>query len=123
MSPAALPLRLDPAAAAPVSEQLQTQLVGLIRTGTLAAGSRLPPVRTLASDLGVAPNTVAKVYRTLEREGVVRTAGRLGTVVADPDPAATDDLRRAARAALQPLLDRGLTPAEVLRLVRSVLDA
>lgn len=117
-----LPLRLDPAAETPVSEQLRTQLVELIRSGTLAGGTRLPPVRTLAADLGVAPNTVAKVYRTLEREGVVTTAGRLGTVVADTDPADADLLRQNLRTALQPLLDRGLPPAAVLRLVRSVLD-
>ncbi|WP_375430481.1 GntR family transcriptional regulator [uncultured Friedmanniella sp.] len=122
MSATPLLLRLDPAAPTPVSEQIQTQVVALIRTGALVSGSRLPPVRTLAGDLGVAPNTVAKVYRVLERDGFLTTAGRLGTVVADQGDTATEELRGNVRSALQPLLDRGMTPAEVLRLVRTVLE-
>lgn len=117
-----LPLRLDAAAATPVSEQLSSQLVDLIEGGRLAAGTRLPAVRALAGDLGVAPGTVAKVYRGLEQEGFLTTAGRLGTVVADQHPGATEQSRRAIRAAVQPLLDQGLSPADVLRLVRSVLE-
>lgn len=116
-----LSLTLDPTSALPVWEQLSTQLVDLIRLGSLAAGTRLPAVRVLAGDLGVAPGTVAKVYRSLEQEGFLTTAGRLGTVVADQHPVATQQHRQAIRAALQPLLDAGLPPSEVLRLVRSVL--
>ncbi|WP_375423223.1 GntR family transcriptional regulator [uncultured Friedmanniella sp.] len=117
-----LPLTLDPGAAVPMSEQLSTQLVALVESGTLAAGARLPAVRALAAELGVAPGTVAKVYRGLEQEGFLTTAGRLGTVVADLHPGATEQTRRAIRAAVQPLLDQGLSPAAVLRLVRSVLE-
>jgi GntR family transcriptional regulator len=117
-----LPLRLDAGSATPVHEQLSTQLVDLIAGGSLAAGTRRPAVRTLAGDLGVAAGTVAKVYRTLEQEGVLVTAGRLGTVVADRHPEATEQSRRAIRAAVQPLLDQGLSHADVMRLVRSVLE-
>lgn len=117
-----LPLTLDPTSALPLAEQLSTQLVDLIRVGTLPAGTRLPAVRALAEDLGVAAGTVAKVYRSLEQEGFLTTAGRLGTVVADQRPDATQEVRQAVRAAVQPLLDRGQSPAEVLRLVRSVLE-
>jgi DNA-binding transcriptional regulator YhcF (GntR family) len=115
-------LHLDATSALPLFEQIQTQVVDLIETGRWAAGTKLPPVRTLANQLGVATNTVAKAYRSLEREGFVVTSGRSGTVVADQHPDRTADLRRELRAVLQPLLDRGLTSAEVLRLVRSVLD-
>jgi DNA-binding transcriptional regulator YhcF (GntR family) len=114
--------RLDSTSALPVFEQIQTQVVDLIATGTWAAGTKLPPVRALAGQLGVAANTVAKAYRALEREGFVITAGRSGTVVADQHPEASDRVRQDLRAALQPLLDQGLKSGEVLRLVRSVLD-
>ena len=122
--PADLPdLALDPTSAIPVAEQLQVQVVDLVTTGVLPAGRRLPPVRTLAAALGVAPGTVAKAYRALEQEGFVETAGRHGTVVADQHVEATDRTRQQLRAVLQPLLDQGLSTAEVLRLVRSVLGS
>jgi DNA-binding transcriptional regulator YhcF (GntR family) len=114
-------LVLNPASAVPVAEQIQAQVVDLVTTGALPAGSRLPPVRGLAAALGVAPGTVAKAYRALEQEGFVETAGRNGTVVADQRAEATARTRQRLRAVLQPLLDEGMSPAEVLRLVRSVL--
>ena len=120
--PAGARLSLDPSSAVPVFEQIQVQVVDLISTGTWRAGTRLPPVRTLADQLGVAPGTVAKAYRALEQEGFVTTAGRAGTVVADQQPEASDEVRQQLRAVLQPLLDQGLKSGEVLRLVRSVLD-
>ncbi|SDS01230.1 GntR family transcriptional regulator [Friedmanniella luteola] len=121
-APSDLPaLRLDPASALPVAEQIQVQVVDLVTSGVLPPGRRLPPVRTLAATLGVAPGTVAKAYRGLEQEGFVETAGRNGTVVADQRVEATARTRQQLRAVLQPLLDEGMSSAEVLRLVRSVL--
>jgi DNA-binding transcriptional MocR family regulator len=49
----------------------------------LPPGTRLPPVRRLAGDLGLAPNTIARAYRELERDGYIETGGRHGTYVAD----------------------------------------
>jgi len=118
---AELRLRLDSTSALPVFEQIQTQVVDLIGTGSWAAGTRLPPVRALAQRLGVAPNTVAKAYRALEQEGFVTTGGRSGTVVADQHPEVAGRVRQDLRAVLQPLLDQGWKSEQVLRLVRSVL--
>ncbi|GAA1427893.1 GntR family transcriptional regulator [Microlunatus lacustris] len=115
-------LRLDPSSAIPVAEQIQVQVVDLIGTGVLPAGRRLPAVRALAAALGVAPGTVAKAYRALEQEGFVETAGRNGTVVADQQVEATARTRQQLRAVLQPLLDAGMSPGDVQRLVRSVLE-
>ena len=71
-----------------------------IRGGGLGPGAALPPVRTLAGDLGVSPATVAKAYRELRQRGLVETAGRNGTRVR-PRSAAT-------RAALRPPTGPGL---------------
>lgn len=86
-------LRIDPNAAHPPYDQLREQLMHQIRQGQLTAGATLPPVRRLASDLGLAPNTVARAYRELEAAGVAQGQGRRGTVVLDgakiPDGAAS----------------------------------
>jgi len=120
--PHGLPVRVDETSALPVFEQIQTQVVDLVTTGALPPGARLPSVRALADQLGVAPGTVAKAYRGLEQEGFVVTAGRHGTRVAEQTAGGSEPGRAAVRAALQPLLDAGRTPQEVLRLVRSVLE-
>ncbi len=77
-------------------EQLRGQVAAQARAGILPAGHRLPTVRGLADELGLAPNTVAKAYRALEADGVIETRGRNGTFVA-----ATGDgpAREAAHAA------------------------
>lgn len=87
-------LVVDPASGVPPYEQLRAQLIAQIAGGELAPGTRLPTVRRLAEDLGLAPNTVARTYRELETAGFVRTAGRNGTVVAPPDDGA--DVTQAA---------------------------
>lgn len=74
---------VDPESPTPAFEQLRSQLESAVRTGVLSAGQALPTVRQLAADLSLAPNTVGRAYRELERAGVIRTQGRRGTVVAD----------------------------------------
>jgi DNA-binding transcriptional regulator YhcF (GntR family) len=65
----------------PPYEQLREQIAGLIATGRLQAGQRLPPVRQVAADLGLAGGTVARAYRELAQAGLVEGGGRHGTVV------------------------------------------
>lgn len=94
-------LRVDPADPTPPYEQLRRQFVALLETGVLAPGERLPPLRQLAADLGLAVGTVARTYRELEAAGLVRSRRGGGTRVADDVPAAPpepDPPRRAAAA-------------------------
>jgi DNA-binding transcriptional regulator YhcF (GntR family) len=83
-------LRIDASAPTPPYAQLREQLTTMIRTGVLAEGHRLPPIRQLANDLGLAPNTVARAYRELEAAGLLQTRGRHGTEVAARPPTETD---------------------------------
>jgi GntR family transcriptional regulator len=96
-------LEIDPASAVPPFEQMRAQIAGLIATGALAAGTRLPPIRQLAGDLGLAPGTVARAYRELELSGLVLSRGRHGTRVTDAAPqlvaSATPDLAHLDEAA------------------------
>lgn len=96
---------VDPGSGVAPWRQVRDQLVHLVRSGALPVGSRLPAIRQLAGDLGLAAGTVARVYRELETAGVLRTARRAGTVVAavpaEPvvDPLADLAAEYAARAA------------------------
>ncbi|KQN94947.1 GntR family transcriptional regulator [Arthrobacter sp. Leaf69] len=75
-------ISVDLGSATPPFEQIRAQIASLIALGTLAPGTRLPTVRSLAADLGIAPGTVARAYRELEQAGLIETRRRNGTVVA-----------------------------------------
>ncbi|QFG68690.1 GntR family transcriptional regulator [Ornithinimicrobium pratense] len=98
-------IEADPKLPTPVYEQVVEQVVEGIRTGQLVPGDKLPSVRQLASDLGLAANTVAKAYRQLEEEGHVETRGRGGTLVRDelapalPSRTAAEEFAETARQA------------------------
>lgn len=83
---------------APPTEQIRDQIRGLISSGQLASAERLPSVRQLAGDLGVANGTVAKAYRALETEGLLVTRTGGGTKVS---PTATTMPRQVLEAARQ----------------------
>ena len=115
-------LVVDTSSPVPPFEQLRQQLLEQIASGELPPGTQLPTVRGLAADLGLAPNTVARTYRELEQAGAVRTAGRRGTVVAEPSTVVSDDARRSAADFVRRMRALGLNPTETLQLVRQVLD-
>jgi DNA-binding transcriptional regulator YhcF (GntR family) len=112
---------VDLGAAEPPFEQVRAQLAGLIGAGRLLPGERLPTVRALAADLGLAVNTVARAYKELEAAGLVETRRRAGTVVASG--AHTADVAVSALATKYALAAReaGLDDAAALDLVRSAL--
>lgn len=89
-------ITVDAAGSVPVFQQVYDQIVAAVQGGRLSAGSRLPSVRQLAGDLGIAPNTVAKAYKQLEADGVVRAHGRRGTVVIGPQERGEPEESRAA---------------------------
>lgn len=74
-------IAVDLRSAVPPYEQIRTQIASLVAVGSLAAGTRLPTVRSLAADLGIAAGTVARAYKELEQAGLIETRRRNGTVV------------------------------------------
>ncbi|GAB3700409.1 GntR family transcriptional regulator [Mariniluteicoccus flavus] len=88
---------IDPGLPAPPFEQIRDQIAAARTTGEFPAGHRLPPVRHLATELGVAANTVARAYRELEAAGVIETRGRHGSFVTGTEEALPKAL--AVRAA------------------------
>lgn len=101
-------LRINPASRTPIYRQLTEQLREAVARGKLRTGERLPSVRELAGELVVNPNTIARVYTELEREGVLNTRAGLGVFVAQPQAELT---RRVRRQRLQKVLDRFMTEA------------
>jgi len=93
-------IEIDPRSAVPPFEQLRAQVATLIRSRRLGPGERLPTVRQLARDLGLAANTVARAYRELEAEGLVAARGRHGTFVDDAAPAITPAVQATELAGL-----------------------
>lgn len=90
----------------PAYEQIAEQIRTGIAAGALPPGSTLPSVRTLAADLGVNLNTVARAYRVLAEEGFVVVRARAGVVVAAPAAEASAQARAALGAELHALLVR-----------------
>ncbi len=112
-------LRVDVKAGRPLFDQLRTQVIDGVREGALAPGTRLPTVRELAGQLGVAVNTVARAYRELESAAIVETRGRFGTFIARYDP--TDAaMAAAAREYIQVARALGVDKTEALRYVEAV---
>ncbi len=116
-------LVIDTSSPVPPFEQLRQQLMSQIEDGELRPGTQLPTVRRLAEDLGLAPNTVARAYRELEQAGAVRTAGRRGTVVAQPSLDVAEDARQAAADFVRHMRALGLDATQSIQLVRQGFDA
>ncbi|MDM4722422.1 GntR family transcriptional regulator [Micromonospora sp. WMMA1363] len=114
-------IAVDPDSSVPPYEQLRTQVAAQVGDGRLTVGTRLPTVRRLAADLGLAVNTVARAYRELEGAGLVETRGRHGTFVAPGRDDATDRLQRAAAEYAGTAVRLGVPPEAALALVRAAL--
>jgi DNA-binding transcriptional regulator YhcF (GntR family) len=109
-------ISVDARASKPLFDQLRNQIIDGVRSGRLPAGVRLPTVRQLAGELGLAVNTVARAYRELEAAGIVETRGRFGTFVARVDPGDAA-MAAAARSFAEAARALGIGKADALRYV------
>lgn len=111
-------LTIDPHATRPPFDQLRRQLIEQIVSRQLPAGTKLPPVRRLAADLALAPNTVARAYRELEAEGYLVTQGRNGTMVAPNSDVQATELAASYVASMRAL---GFADDTIVMAVRQAL--
>ena len=119
---ASLGLVVDAASAVPTFLQLRAQLIDQVRSGALKPGARIPTVRALAEELGIAPNTVAKAYRHLEEDGIVETRGRNGSFISPQGDAAERKAQEAAATYAARVRQLGIDRADALRFVTDALD-
>jgi DNA-binding transcriptional regulator YhcF (GntR family) len=115
-------ITIDPASPVPPYEQVRLRIASLAAAGDLPAGTKLPPVRQLATDLHLAANTVARAYRELEQAGLVETRGRAGTVITSRAAGTSVLAQQAATAYAAQTRALGLSSDQALALVRAALD-
>ncbi|WP_237200201.1 GntR family transcriptional regulator [Rothia nasimurium] len=84
----ALNFRVDKGSDVPPYSQLRRAIIAARASGVLTAGDRLPPMRALAAETGLALNTVAKAYKELEAAGAIETRGRAGSFITALDATA-----------------------------------
>ncbi len=108
---------------APPMDQIHDQIGGLVATGRLAADERLPSVRQLAKDLGVAPGTVAKAYRALEAEGFLISRTGSGTRVSPTASTTTRPVLEAARRLADASIHAGNGLDDTIRILRATWPA
>jgi GntR family transcriptional regulator len=102
-------LRINFSSGVPIYLQLMEQIKHAVETGSIRAGEQLPTIRKIAEELTMNPNTVAKAYRDLEREGIVEVRHGLGVFVAGPQSSAakTDEIRQASEV-LRTAMEKGM---------------
>lgn len=120
-------IEVDATSAIPVYEQIRLQVTRMAATGVLAEGTRLPTIRQLANDLGLAKGTVARAYSLLESHKVVQSNGPRGTFIeALPDVPAADrvaELREAAESYVVAARQLGVNLPTALEQLQTEWDA
>jgi len=121
-------LTVDPRSGVPIYLQVIEQIKRSVALGILGSGEQLPTVKQLALDLTINPNTVAKAYRELERDGVIETSPGRGSFVksngvADTTKAAATDVARdAIDAAVREAKSIGLGADDIRKLANASVD-
>ena len=118
---------IDPSSGTPIYRQVADQVRQAVAGGTLRPGDRLPSVRELAVELAINPNTIAKAYQELERDGVIETPRGRGSFIADRDQGLPAEARREK---LRPAVERlvveayhlGVRDEDVQRMVQRLLE-
>ena len=126
-----LPLRISASSGVPVYLQIEQQIKHAIASGLLRPGDPLTSTRRTAADLRINPNTVARAFRNLEREGVIRTVPGGGTFVGELSALGQGLLKSEKLRRLRPLADQIateaaqllLTPEDVHKLLEVALAA
>ena len=115
--------RLNPASGIPLYQQLMENVKHAIETGALRNGDQLPPMRKVAEELVMNPNTVARAYRELEHEGIIELKHGSGAYVRSQEGRVkvTHKAQAIVQSAIERLSSLGLTEEEIRRLVENGL--
>ncbi len=116
-------LHLDFTLHVPIYQQICNELVRRIATGELRPGELLPPIRTLAEDLGVNMMTVSKAYGLLKQEGYIQADRRAGTrICEDLQQTVPPQLRQQLKRSVSEARACGMKLDEIMALCRAVYE-
>jgi GntR family transcriptional regulator len=116
-------ITIDLSDGVPIYRQIANQIRYLAASGHVAPGEELPPIRTLALQLKVTPNTIVKAYGELEAAGIVRKRPGAGTYVSEGPPRLAErERKRLIEQRIDSLLAEAhqlnFTADDILRMVR-----
>lgn len=100
-----------------IYEQIRNQIIKFVELGVLKANDKLPSVRSLATDLGINPNTVQRAYAQLEKEGIIYTMNKKGAFVADSN-SSSDSIKLSST--ISSLKMEGISKEDLLKMVDAV---
>lgn len=112
---------VDASSPTPPFEQVRAGLAARIHDHSLPVGAKLPTVRGLADQLGLAPNTVARAYRELEEAGLIETRGRAGSFVSAAGDATRQKVHAAATEYAEVAHRLGIQPGEALEIAAAAI--
>jgi GntR family transcriptional regulator len=118
-----LSLRISASSGVPVYLQLEQQIKQSISSGLLQPGDQLPSTRRTAAELRINPNTVARAFQNLERDGVIRTVHGGGTFVGETAAAGQGLTKSEKLNRLRPIADQLAIEAAQLRVAREDIES
>lgn len=101
-----------------IFEQIKKQIIRFVQLGILKPNDKLPSVRMLASDLGINPNTVARAYSELEKQGIIYTVNKKGVFVSNGNNSSV--LIDEAKLAMETFKNDGLSKKDALKIVQEI---
>ena len=107
----------------PVYQQLYDDVIRLVSLGVLKSDTKLPPVRILATELGINPNTVQKAYKMLEKDGYIYSTVGRGSFVSnklDQNQAEKIQAKNDLKESIDKAYKRGITKDEMIELVDEI---
>lgn len=113
-------ISIDSSDKSPIFEQICKSVCRDIASGVLQEGDKLPSARELAKLLQLNPNTVAKAYSLLERDGIIYSMQGKGCFVAKHEGKANKKLTENFRSAVREALDAGASADELIGIVKEM---
>lgn len=109
----------------PVYQQLYDDVIRLVYIGVLKSNTKLPPVRGLATELGINPNTVQKAYKMLETDGYIYSTVGRGSFVSEKlsqDEAEKIDAKQKLKNAVENAYKKGVNQEEICYIVKGIMN-
>ena len=115
-------ISIDVTGRTPIYEQIFRAVCSDITRGVLKENDKIPPSRALAQQLGLNPNTVAKAYQMLERDGIIYTVAGKGSFIAAQSGKADSALTRDFEEKVMEMLRSGLSADALIKIIKRISD-